>query len=162
MRKRYPYITKGSFILFLVFSFLMEFVPVYPVYMIIFDSRGYGFTGLSWLMVIWCVPVVLLELPSGVLADRLSRKALIAGGMGFKILCYLLWSVSSRYAAAAFGFVCWGIQEAFCSGSQQALLYENLRDEGDEADYEAAAGICGAASTAGVIGALVYGGLIYA
>jgi hypothetical protein len=51
---------------------------------------------------------------------------------------------------------------SICSGSQQALLYENLRDEGDEARYEAAAGICGAASTAGVIGALVYGGLIYA
>ncbi len=146
---------------FYAYSFFEGFVPVYPVYMIMFSQRGYSFTELSILMLIWAAPVAVLELPSGILADRWSRKGLVVLGAAFKVLCFLLWALSPSFAAAAAGFVLWGIQEAFASGAQQALLYENLRDHGHEGNYEAAAGACRVAETAGLAGAMLIGGPLY-
>ena len=146
---------------FILFSFLLECIAVYPVYMIMFRDRGFTFTGLAWLMVIWSLPVVLLEVPSGILADRWSRKKLILAGTLLKGGGYLVWALWPGYAAAAAGFALWGVQEAFCSGSRQALLFETLREHGEASRYESAAGICAAASTAGTVIALVAGGFLY-
>ncbi len=145
----------------ILFSFLSELAPIYPVYMILFRDRGYTFVQLSLLFVVWELSVVLLELPSGILADRWDKGRVLAIGMALKALGFCAWLASPSLAAAAVGFALWGAQEAFCSGARQALLYETLRDRGLESSYDRAAGISNAAATSAVALSLVAGGPLF-
>ena len=146
----------------ILFSFLSEFAPIYPAYMILFRDRGYDFFQLSLLFVVWELSVVVLELPSGILADRWDKRKVLAAGMLLKALGFCVWLVSPSFGAAAVGFALWGAQEAFCSGTRQALLYEALRDRGMETAYDKAAGISNAAATSAIALSLVIGGPLFA
>jgi MFS family permease len=146
----------------ILFSFLSELAPIYPVYMILFRERGYDFLQMSLLFVIWELAVVTLELPSGVLADRWDKRKVLAVGMVLKALGFCAWLVWPSFGAAAVGFALWGAQEAFCSGTRQALLYEALRDRCMETSYDKAAGISNAAATSAVALSLVIGGPLFA
>ncbi len=146
---------------FMAFSFMEGLAPIYPVYMIMFAERGYGHAMLASLLAIWCFPAVLLELPSGILADRWSKRGSMAIGMCLKCLAFITWLAWPAYAGAALGFILWGAQEAFCSGARQALLYEALERAGSVAAYESAAGFCGAANTSATVLSLLSGGFLY-
>lgn len=146
----------------ILFSFLSELAPIYPAYMILFRGRGYDFLELSLLFVVWELSVVVLELPSGILADRWDKRKVLAVGMLLKALGFCAWLAWPSFAAAAVGFALWGAQEAFCSGTRQALLYETLRDRGMETSYDKAAGISNAAATSAVALSLVVGGPLFA
>jgi len=146
---------------FILFSFLEGFVLVYPVYMIMLEAWGLDFLQLSLILSIWAIPVVILELPSSMLADRWSKRKLLSLGMALKAIGYSVWIAFPGFIGASVGFVLWGCQEAFCSGTRQALLYERLAALGLEDEYEAAAGICGAAGSLAVAAAMILGGLLY-
>lgn len=147
---------------FFLFSLLEGFAPIYPVYMIMFAGRGYDLTSLSLLLSIWALPVIILELPSGILADRWSKKGIIAIGMLLKALCFVLWGLSPAFWVAALGFVFWGCQSAFCSGARQALIFEALKEKGLEAEYEAMIGLSGAIELASVTFSMIVGGILFA
>jgi hypothetical protein len=147
---------------YLLFSILEGLAPIYPVYMVMFEGRGYGYGLLSLLLAIWNIPVVILELPSGVLADLWSKKGVVAVGMAFKAIAFIVWAASDTFLAAAAGFVLWGCESAFCSGARQAILYEELKARGLEARYAEAAGISGAVNTASTVLSLAVGGAMFA
>ena len=77
----------------------------------------------------------MLEVPSGVWADAVSRRALLTlapllSGAGFG-----LWVLAPSYEAFALGFVLWGAQGALQSGALEALVYEELERTGAEGRY---------------------------
>lgn len=72
----------------------------------------------------------MLEVPSGVWADTVSRRRLLTlapllSGAGFG-----LWVAAPSYPVFALGFVLWGAQGALQSGALEALVYEELDREG--------------------------------
>lgn len=78
---------------------------------------------------------VALEIPSGLLADRYGRKcSLIIGFLGLSIsgIGFLLFSAFAPFAII---FCLFGASIAMGSGSDQALLYDNLLAEHRTADY---------------------------
>lgn len=81
----------GTIPLYMAFSFFQDLALVYPVYMILFQDRGLDFLQLSWLLAIWGVPVLLMEVPSGILADLWSRKWTLVIGMVLKGAGFLVW-----------------------------------------------------------------------
>lgn len=132
--------SKRFLILFYAYRFFIDFVLLYPVYMLLLESKGLSVFDISWLLMIWSVPVFLLEIPSGILADRWSRKYAVVIGTACKLVCFLLWLFAEGFFLFALGFVFWGVQEAFCSGSVQALLYDVLEKYGAARQYERYAG----------------------
>ena len=81
---------------------------------------------ISSLFVIWSLTGFVLEVPSGVWADAVSRRALLTlapllSGAGFG-----LWVIAPSFEAFALGFVLWGAQGALQSGALEALVYEEL------------------------------------
>ena len=56
---------------------IREIIPIYPLYAIMFGEHGVSSFFLSVLFVIWCLTCIVVEVPSGALADRFSRKWLI-------------------------------------------------------------------------------------
>jgi hypothetical protein len=73
--------------------------------MLFFRDKGFSFTEISVLIVIWASPVVLLEIPSGVLADRWSRTGVMALGMGFKAAGFVIWRLADGFTGAAAGMM---------------------------------------------------------
>jgi len=48
---------------------LRELIPIYPLYAIMFGAHGIGAFELSILFAIWATVGIVLEVPSGALAD---------------------------------------------------------------------------------------------
>ncbi len=153
---------KSKLIPFYLHGFFREFVLLYPVYMLMFESKGLSVIEITWLLMIWSIPVFVLEIPSGMLADLWSRKKLIVLGTSLKLAGFTIWLFAQDFACFAVGFVLWGIQEAFCSGSTEALLFDLLSKHNKNDAYEKYAGrfrFCtGIASAA----AMVLGGIVSA
>ncbi|QFY05492.1 MFS transporter [Nonomuraea phyllanthi] len=130
------------------YSFLGEFILLYPVYALLFADAGLSIAETSSLFVIWSVTGMVLEVPSGALADRVSRRLLLCLGPLLAGLGYALWVLFPSYWAFALGFVLWGTQGALVSGSFEALSYEELSRKGQSGRYAA---VMGRATSAGLV-----------
>ena len=63
--------------LFMAFRILFNIRFYYPVFMVMFLRYGITLEQFGLLNAVWAVVIVLLEVPSGALADLLGRKALL-------------------------------------------------------------------------------------
>lgn len=108
------------------YCFFKEFMPIYPLYLLMFEER-LSVAQISALLAIWSIPAVLLEIPTGIIADRISRKWLIFLGMVLKAGCYTTWIFADGFLLYAAGFLLWGIGGSFQSGSEEALIYDSLK-----------------------------------
>lgn len=125
---------------FYAYRFFTDLALVYPVYIILFKRNGLSVLHISLLLALWSGFVILFEVPTGALADRWSRKNMLILGLLSKAVGFGVWALSDRFWMFALGFLFWGVQETFCSGSQEALLYDNLKDFNKEDVYEKIAG----------------------
>ncbi|TVQ28261.1 MAG: MFS transporter [Spirochaetaceae bacterium] len=144
-----------------LFSFFGDFALVYPVYAILFREQGLDYGQISLLFAIWSGAVLLVEIPSGILADRWSRKWSLVTGMMFKAAGFLVWLVRPDFAGFAVGFVLWGLQEALCSGTTEAFLYDALAQHSASQRFVRTAGRGSAMGRAGIILSLLLGAWTY-
>ncbi|MBG0827523.1 MFS transporter [Planomonospora sp. ID67723] len=143
-----------------VYTFLDDLILLYPVYALLFAETGLSVTEISSLFVIWSVTGILLEVPSGVWADAVSRRLLLCLAPLPAAAGYALWVAAPSYWAFALGFVLWGVRGAMGSGAFEALAYEELDRLGAADTYirvigrAEVAGLCGvgvATATAGPV-----------
>ncbi|MFY1687565.1 MFS transporter [Plantactinospora sp. WMMB782] len=137
---------------FYLYAFLDEFVLLYPVYALLFTDTGLSVPQISSLFVLWSLTGVVLEVPSGVLADAVSRRLLLVAAPLLGAVGFGLWVAAPSYWVFALGFVLWGARGALQSGAAEALVYDEL-DRLRLADLYGR--VVGRASTAGLLGALL-------
>jgi hypothetical protein len=118
--------------LFIWFRLLFNCRFYYPIFTILFLDLGLSIGEFAALNVIWAITIVLLEVPSGALADQFGRRRLvvIAGWLmvaEMGVLCLMpvgnhdmvLWLfVLNRILS--------GAAEACASGADEALAYDSL------------------------------------
>ena len=110
----------------------------YPVYALLFLDYGLTLEQFGLLNGIWAATIVLLEVPSGALADTLGRrKLLIATGI-FMVLEMLVLLVAPidggavLFSLFVLNRVLSGAAEAAASGADEALAYDSLKAAGQE------------------------------
>ncbi|MET8117120.1 MFS transporter [Streptomyces prasinus] len=130
------------------YAFLEDFVLLYPVYALLFSDTGLTVWQISSLFALWSVTGVLLEVPSGVWADAVSRRLLLWLGPLLTAAGFALWVLVPSYGAFAAGFVLWGAGGALASGALEALVHDEL-ERLDAADRYAR--IMGRARAAGLM-----------
>ena len=145
---------------YLLRQFFNDLMPIYPLYLLYIESKGLTVQQISALLAIWSVSVVILEIPTGVMADRWSRRNLIRLGSLCRAACYFVWIFSDRFELFALGFILWGVGEAFISGAEEALLFDSLKQKGQQERFEVYLGKGRFLSGVGKILAAVSGGLI--
>ncbi|MEU1391446.1 MULTISPECIES: MFS transporter [unclassified Nonomuraea] len=133
-----------------VYTFLGEFVLLYPVYTLLFTDSGLSVAETSSLFVIWSVTGMVLEIPSGAWADAVSRRLLLFLGPLLAGAGFALWVLFPSYWVFALGFVLWGAEGALVSGAFEALAYEELERRGLQGRYAA---IMGRAHSIGIAAA---------
>lgn len=98
---------------------------------------------ISSLLIIWSSVAFALEVPSGALADRVSRRRLLITAGLIRAAGFALWVTVPSYPAFAIGFVLWGMSSAFRSGTFEALVYDELVVAGTEDQYGRMIGTAG-------------------
>jgi MFS family permease len=129
-REPLPPLTKRIFAL----SFMTEFIVIYPFYVIMFGERGdVSAAGVGILLAVWMIVSVLAEVPTGIIADKMSKKWSLVLGHVMQLLTFTTWLFFPNFTGYLIGFIIWGIGEAFISGAFQAYLYESLDDKNKKA-----------------------------
>jgi hypothetical protein len=129
---------------------------------LLFTKTGLSSAEITSLFVVWTLSSLLLEVPSGVLADVLSRRALLVIGPLLEAAGFALWIAVPSYASFALGFVLWGACGALQSGAIESLVYDGLRHYGAADRYVAISGRAHAVGTVTVLAAMVVASPVFA
>ncbi|AFG37337.1 MFS transporter [Spirochaeta africana] len=146
---------------YLLYRFFQDFALVYPVYVIYFQQTGLDYQAIAVLLAGWAAAMLVMEIPSGILADLSSRRLSIAAGMVMKAAAFLVWMYFPVFSGFMLGFVLWGCQEAITTGTADALLYDALRATGDQQQYIRLAGRGTLASRAGIVLSVLTGAVLF-
>ncbi|MFD5861430.1 MFS transporter [Streptomyces chartreusis] len=144
------------------YSFLDDFVLLYPVYALLFADTGKSLWQISSLFALWSVTGVLLEVPSGAWADAVSRRRLLWIGPLLTAAGFALWVAVPSYWAFAAGFVLWGAGGALGSGALEALVYDELDRLGAADRYAGVMGRSRAARLLGTVSSIGLAGPVFA
>jgi MFS family permease len=127
--------------LFVAFRVFFNCRFYYPVFTILFLDYGLTLAQFALLNAAWAATIVLLEVPSGALADTLGRRNLLVftgilmviemgllcfAPRGNQELLFVIFLVNRVLSGAA---------EASASGADEAIAYDALKDEGDIKDW---------------------------
>ncbi|MEU8850919.1 MFS transporter [Streptomyces sp. NPDC048564] len=144
------------------YSFLDDFVLLYPVYALLFADTGMSLWQISSLFALWSITGVVLEVPSGAWADAVSRRRLLWIGPLLTAVGFGLWVAVPSYWAFAAGFVLWGAGGALGSGALEALVYDELDHVGAADRYARVMGRSRAARLLGTVASTGLAGPVFA
>lgn len=105
---------------------------------------------------------LLLEVPTGIIGDRIGKKWSVICGLACALLAWIPWLAADSMPLFAIAFVLLGASQAFISGSDQAWLYELLAAKGRTGDMKKMYGLYLSMSTMGYAIAGLSGGFIAA
>lgn len=143
------------------YSFLDDFVLLYPVYALLFADTGMSLWQISSLFALWSITGVLLEVPSGAWADAVSRRLLLWLGPLLTAVGFGLWVLVPSYWTFAIGFVLWGAGGALGSGALEALVYEEFDRVGAADRYARVMGRAQAARLVATVTAVGIAGPVF-
>ncbi len=118
--------------LFIAFRLLFNARFYYPVFAVIQLDYGLTMSQFAILNAVWAASIILLEVPSGALADRIGRKRMVVLAsvlmvceialiafvpLGNSMLVFWVWVVNRLLSGAA---------EAAASGADEALAYDSI------------------------------------
>lgn len=127
--------------LFIAFRVCFNSRFYYPVFTILFLDFGLTLDQFALLNAAWAAAIVLLEIPSGALADTIGRrKLLVVTGVlmviEIALLCFVpLGNASLLFAVFIVNRILSGAAEAAASGADEAIAYDSLKKEGDARDW---------------------------
>lgn len=129
------------------------------VFSLIFLSRGVSTSNLAFLMSVFSLIIVFLEVPSGVLSDIVGRKktyliSRIVYIFALFIFCF------SKMPVLVFGFIFYGIAQAFESGTIKALYFETNLEKYGESIIANASKKINFVQTMGLVLGVLFGGII--
>ena len=116
--------------LFIAFRVLFHARFYYPVIGVLFLDLGLTLEQYALLNVIWAVVIIVLEIPSGALADVIGRKRVVVLAAGLMVAEMAVFAFAPR-GAWMFGLlvlnrILSGAAEACASGADEALAYDSL------------------------------------
>ena len=126
---------------FIAFRILFNARFYYPIFTILFLDFGLTLEQFAILNSAWAASIVLLEIPSGALADTIGRRNLVIASAAIMIVEMLLlcFAPIGQLPLVFYLFlanrILSGAAEAAASGADEALAYDTLKDLGREKSW---------------------------
>lgn len=119
-----------------VFNGLMAIVA--PI-VVIFQLQAVGLTLTQVFLgeAIFAATILLMEIPSGIFADKYGRKRCFIIAETLFASCFFILAMSTSFTQVILGQICAGLALAFASGANEALLYDTLKGLKKESEYKA-------------------------
>lgn len=115
-------------------AFLQGFVLWYAIEKLFMTSIGIDYQGIAVLTVLYVAVMMVANLPLGILADRWSRKRVLALASVFLAGGSLVDGLSHGFTMYLIGTCLWGLFYACYSGIYDSVVYDCLVEETGSAD----------------------------
>ncbi|MEZ5338410.1 MAG: MFS transporter [bacterium] len=104
-------------------------------YLYLFSFKGLSLGEMAWLTLLGDGVIVLAEVPTGWIADRIGRRRSILIGIICQAASSLLFIAGNDFWTFWLAMAVCGLGDTFRSGADQALLYDSCRGLGREGDF---------------------------
>jgi MFS family permease len=131
-----------------------------PVLVLYYLDRGVSLLGFMILMTILNLSTFIFEVPTGVVADKFSRKWSVCSGSALMVVSVVMMLTTTNYGLLALGFLCWGIGQSLVSGADSALLFDSLQAAGKEGRFQTIIGNAISLGLAMTVFGTIAGGLL--
>lgn len=144
--------------LYYLFQFVRGFHFWLPIWFIFLQSQhGLAYVQIGTMEVLFGIATIVAEVPTGAIADRFGRRvALGIGTLGFAGATVLFATLS--FPSLIVGHLFMAITRTLMSGSDEALLFDSLRQLKRTDEYERHAGRSSAVSTVSLLAATLLAG----
>ncbi len=153
--------------LFVAFRILFNARFYYPIFAVLFLDFGLTSQQFALLNAVWAASIVLLEVPSGAVADTIGRRNLLrlCGGLMVAEMAILTFTPRGDPTLLFFLFmlnrILSGAAEAAASGADEALAYDSLEREGLSDRWNEVLEVLMRWQSAAFVVALFLGGILY-
>ncbi len=118
------------------YKFISEFYLIVPVLIPYYVSHGLNSTQVFTIQATYALAVLLLEVPSGYLADVIGRRATLILGAAFMPLGLAVYAFSDRFSAFILAESLIAVANSMRSGCESALIYDTLLDLKEADEYK--------------------------
>lgn len=112
-----------------------SFMLIMPVITLFFKENGLTMHDIFVLQALFAMSVIVFEIPSGYFSDRVGRKKALIIGYIFAIGGFATYSIAHGFWQFVIAEVLLGFGASFSSGTDAALLYDSLLEDGSESAY---------------------------
>ena len=106
-----------------------------PTIILFYQSHGLDLEQAVLLKTILSLSILILEVPSGYIADRLGRKFCLVVGSAVWLVGWLCYCTGSSFTAFAIAEILSGVAVSLISGADTAIAYETLLQLNKESTY---------------------------
>jgi|APHM01.1.fsa_nt_gi Nitrate/nitrite transporter len=118
-----------------VFRVLGDFMLWTPVIVLFFQENGLNLTQVLLLQSLYSISQIVLEIPSGYLADRKGRRISLIAGAVFGALGMSAYVLGSGFWEFLLGELVMSVAGALQSGSASALAFDSLKQDSREDEF---------------------------
>ena len=111
------------------------FMLTMPIIVLFFREHGLSMKDVMVLQAIYSISVVVMEIPSGYLADVWGRKKTLLLGSVLGTSGFVIYSFSFDFYGFLFAQLSLGAAQSFIGGCDSAMLYDSLKSGGRENLY---------------------------
>ncbi len=140
-------------------QFLGNFLPIAPVLILYYTVNGLNSTQIFTIQAAFHLAVLLLEVPSGYLADVIGRRQTLVLGAIFFPLGLAVYTAGRSFLAFILAEVVLAVSVSMRSGCDSAMLFDSLRQLGRQREYKRFEGRSALVSRVGTAVSSVAGGL---
>ena len=131
-----------------------------PVIVIFWQNNGLDMLEIYLLQGIFAVAVVLLEVPTGTVADRMGKRTSLLAGCAVFSAGLAMYGASSSFVGFLVGEVVLAVGLTLTSGADSALLYDTLQHLDRAGEYSRREGTARAVQMVGIAMCSVAGGFL--
>ena len=146
---------------FYLFRFFVDFqlwLPIWVVYLT--DERGLSLWQIGALDAPFWVLLIVLEVPTGAIADRWGRKVSLSYGAFANAIAVIVFGLAGNFGVLLISYMVWAAAFTLYSGADSAFVYDSLRAVGRENEFQKLWGRTRAVQAAGAILGLGVGSLL--
>ena len=127
---------KRNLFLYPVFRFFVNMLIIGPILIPFLLWKGLDYSQIMILQSLSAVSAMFFEVPTGAIADKLTRKlSLVLSGIILAV-AMLLYILCNHFVFFAFAEILFGLGLTLFSGADSAILYESLKALGREKEYQ--------------------------
>lgn len=147
--------------LFMAAEFCRGIYFAYAVATLFYQAIGINYTQLSLLWLAMAITQAILEIPFGILSDKIGHRATVLLGYIAFAGAILLIGMGTDIWLPLAGGALWGVSAALLSGSADAFLYDTLKANDNADDYLRFKGMHSMAASLGIIAGAIPGAYLF-
>jgi MFS family permease len=118
-----------------LFNFLLDFRLYAPIVVIYFEQITHSYTLAMSVLAAVMLSSAILEVPTGVVSDRVGRRVTIIAGAFASLASVTCYALGGSYAMLLAGAICEGLSRSLFSGNNNALLHDTLAETDQRGDF---------------------------